>query len=192
MLRLSNPTRNSTNPRNPPEPESKTAWTDHSDSRWRVAAHKTRHLWVGWRVSSPKTQATWPKHITKNFQRYLEFSGENIQKPAFSGENLLETHQIGQDTARSHRDLVQIWRDLARSRWDPVSSRHDLARSCRIWPKWWHQRWNPKPTGTTWSPTQPKPADLTSISGQLRVPFSPTQQIQVKFGSGTNPTRGHP
>ena len=67
QLGLSNSTRNSNNPSNPPKPEPKIARTNHSDGWCWVAAHRTRHLRFGWRVSSPKTRATRPEHITKKF-----------------------------------------------------------------------------------------------------------------------------
>ena len=102
----------------------------------------------------------------------------------FSDKNLLETHQIGQD----RWDLVQIRWDLARSSWDSVRSHRDLAKSRRIRPERRHRQWNPKPTGTSRSPTRPKPADPTNIPSWLRVPFSPTRQVQVESESGTNST----
>ena len=47
------------------------------------------------------------------------------------GENLLETHKIGRDLAKSCRDLVQIRRE-------PARSCRDLAKFQRIWPNIGH------------------------------------------------------
>ena len=52
----------------------------HSNGRWRVTTHKTRHLRVSWRFSSPKTWATRPDHKPRNFRQYLKVLWRNHTK----------------------------------------------------------------------------------------------------------------
>ena len=73
--RVSNPTRNLTNP---PKPEPETARTGHSDDRWRVSAPKTWRRWVKWRVFFSKTRATRPNRHYIQIRQYSRRSKRDL------------------------------------------------------------------------------------------------------------------
>lgn len=122
------------NPTNPskPEFEPETAQTDHPNSIWWVATHRTQHLRVDWWVSSPKTWATWADHKTKKFRQYLKVFQLKLTK----------TSNIWSSSMKNYLKLIifdeissRFSPDPTRSHWDPMRSHRDLARSWWIWPK---------------------------------------------------------
>ena len=117
--------------------------------------------------SNPWTAASLRRQILKGAGSVL---GSKTRRKSNRPDSSMITSSIHWDPNQIQHDLIEIRQDVVQILQDPVRSwriRPDInqisTNPTKSQPRWW----NPKPTGATWNPKRPKPANPTRIPSQF-------------------------
>ena len=150
------------------------------------------HLNQGQTVQSNSwTAASLRRQILKGVGSVAVLGSKTWRKSNQPNSSMI-TSSIHWDPKQIQHDLIEIRRDVVQILQDPVRSwriKPDInqisTNPTKSQPRWR----NPKPTGTTWNPKRPKPANPTRIPSQFQVLILSARKYQVDSGLGTNLTR---